>query len=36
MYVAAIIEHFRQQLSAKEEECRQKDEVIVENSKSER
>ena len=29
-HVAAPIEHLRQQLSAKEEECRQKDEVIVE------
>ena len=30
-HVAAPIEHLRQQLSAKEEECRQKDEVISEN-----
>ena len=29
-HVVAPIEHLRQQLSAKEEECRQKDEVIVE------
>ena len=32
--VSAPIEHLRQQLSAKEEECRQKDEVIKENSKA--
>ena len=32
-HVAAPIEHLRQQLSAKEEECRQKDEVISENRK---
>ena len=31
-HVAAPIEHLRQQLSAKEEECRRKDEVIRENS----
>ena len=31
-HVSAPIEHLRQQLSAKEEECRQKDEVIRENS----
>ena len=33
-HVAARIEQFCQQLSAKEEECRQKDEVIKENSKA--
>ncbi len=32
-HVAAPIEHLRQQLSAKEEECRQKDEVISKNRK---
>ena len=32
-HVAAPIEHLWQQLSAKEEDCRQKDEVIIENSK---
>ena len=32
--VSAPIEHLRQQLSAKEEECRQKDEVIKEKSKA--
>ena len=33
-HVSAPIEHLRQQLSAKEEECRQKDEAIKENSKA--
>ena len=33
-HVATPIAHLRQQLSAKEEECRQKDEVIKENSKA--
>ena len=32
-HVAVPIEHLQQQLSAKEEECRQKDEVIIESSK---
>ena len=32
-HVAAPIEHLQQQLLAKEEECRQKDEVIIESSK---
>ena len=32
-HVAAPIEHLQQQLSAKEEECRQKDEVIIESNK---
>ena len=32
-HVAVPIEHLQQQLSAKEVECRQKDEVIIESSK---
>ena len=33
-HVAALDDHLRQQLSAKEEECRQKDEVIVEKDQA--
>ncbi len=33
-YIAAPIEHLQQQLSAKEEECRQKDEMIIDSSKA--
>ena len=33
-HVAVPIEHLRQQLLAKEEECRQKDEMIIENSEA--